>query len=75
MTTKGHAAGAEAVWPSGGWTMNEAGTEITRDTDNVVMRVLSISASSLRLMFVVADDVSVGGRIAALSGKYTFNLN
>ena len=78
MNTSGHAPGATAVWPSGGWELAEDGKTITRE-DDVVMDVLELTATSLVVTFVYADDepddnVGTDGRIASLNGEYTFRL-
>ena len=73
MTTSGHASGATAVWPSGGWTMSEDAKTITR-ADGVVMSVLTLTATSFRVSFTVPDGTEISGRIAALDGDYVFEL-
>lgn len=74
MTTSGHATGAGAVWPTGGWTMNDAGTSITR-ADNVVMSIASLTATKFTVSFTVPAGTVIDGRIAALDGDYIFDLD
>ena len=73
ITTKDHAPGAEAVWPSGSYTVSEDGKSITRH-DDVVMLLSSISETGFTATFTVPAGTETGGRIAALDGGYTFNL-
>lgn len=75
MNTSGHATGAEAVWPSSSWIINDEGNEITRTTDNVVMKIVNISESTLIVTFAISGDVHLNARIAALGGDYTFTLH
>ena len=74
MTTANHPAGASAVWPSGSYTVNEAGNQITRG-DGVVMTV-NVTETSFRAQFTVptGTEIDGGGRVAALEGDYTFNM-
>lgn len=74
MTTSGHASGATAVWPSGGWEMSEDGNAITRTSDDIVMSVLTLTATSFRVSFTVPDGTKISGRVAALDGDYIFDL-
>ena len=74
MTTSGHATGADDVWPSGGWTMNDAGTSITR-ADGVVMSISSLTATKFTVSFTVPEGTEINGRIAALDGDYIFDLD
>ena len=74
MSTSGHATGANAVWPSGGWEMSEDGNTITRTSDDVVMSVLTLTATSFRVSFTVPDGTEINGRIASLDGDYIFDL-
>ncbi len=73
MTTAGHATGAEAVWPSGIYTISEDGKTVSRG-DNVVMTISSASESGFTARFTIPDGTDIGGRIAALGGEYTFNM-
>ncbi len=73
MNTSGHPIGADAVWPSGSWMMNDKGTTITRG-DGVVMDIISLTESKFTVSFIVPDGTEIGGRIAALNGEYIFNL-
>jgi hypothetical protein len=73
ITTSGHATGAEAVWPGGGWTMNEEGTSITR-SDGVVMTILALTETSFNVTFTVPEGTEINNRIAALDGDYRFDL-
>ena len=73
MTTSGHAPGAEAVWPTGDWTMNEGGTFITRE-DGVVMSIITLTQTYFSVTFTVPDGVELSGRMAALDGEYLFEL-
>lgn len=74
MSTSGHATGANAVWPSGGWEMSEDGNTITRTSDDVVMSVLTLTATSFRVSFTVPDGTEINGRITSMDGDYTFDL-
>lgn len=73
MTTSGHASGATAVWPSGGWTMSEDAKTITR-ADNIVMSVRTLTAIEFSVSFSVPDGTDAGGRITELGGDYIFIL-
>lgn len=73
MSTSGHASGATAVWPSGGWDMDEGGKTITR-ADGVVMSILALTATSFRVSFSILDGTEIDGRIASLDGDYIFDL-
>jgi hypothetical protein len=74
MTTAGHPTGATAVWPSGAYTVSEDGKSVTRG-DNVVMVLQPITETSFTAIFNVPEGTDIGGRIAALEGQYTFNMN
>ena len=73
MSTSGHPSGANVVWPTGGWTMDDNGNTITR-ADGVVMSVLTLTATNFRVSFTVPEGTDIGGRIAALDGDYVFDL-
>lgn len=73
MTTTGHPAGAEAVWPSGTYTVSEDGKSITRG-DGIIMSLSNLSESSFTTSFSVPDGTHIGGRIAALDGPYSFSM-
>ena len=74
MTTSGHASGAEAVWPTGAYTVSEDGKSVTRG-DGVVMRLQPITETNFTSIFTVPPGTEIGGRIAALDGEYTFSMN
>ncbi len=73
MTTAGHYTGAEAVWPSGTYTVSEDGKSVTRQ-DGIVMQLNPISETNFTSIFSVPPGTEIGGRIAALGGEYTFNM-
>ena len=73
MTTSGHPTGAEAVWPSGAYTVSEDGLQITRG-DGVVMRITGITETAYTVTFSVPEGTEVGGKLAALDGEYVFNM-
>ncbi|NJN25400.1 MAG: hypothetical protein HC819_05210 [Cyclobacteriaceae bacterium] len=74
MTTSGHATGSTAVWPSGSYTVSEDGKSITRE-DGVVMQLNPLTETNFTARFTVPDGTDIGGgRIAALEGEYTFNM-
>ncbi len=73
MTTSGHPTGAEAVWPTGIYTVADDGKTVTR-ADDVVMTISPASESGFTARFTVPDGTDIGGRIAALGGDYTFNM-
>lgn len=73
MACSGHPVGAQAVWPSGPYTVSDDGKTITR-SDNVAMSVLELTETAFRVTFSVPDGTELGGRIAALDGDYTFNM-
>lgn len=73
MTTSGHPAGTEDVWPSGSYTLSEDGKTITR-SDGVLMNITTLTASSLSLYFHVEGINTESGRISALSGEYSFSM-
>ena len=74
MSASDHAAGAEAVWPSGSYTVSEDGKQITRG-DGVLMILTNLTDSSFTVIFSVPPGTEIGGRIAALDGEYIFNMN
>lgn len=73
MTTADYPTGAQAVWPSGTYSVSSDGKSITRE-DGVTMTLNPITESNFTSRFIVADSVELGGRIAALGGEYTFNM-
>jgi hypothetical protein len=73
MNTSGHPAGAEAVWPSGTYTVSEDGNSITRG-DGIIMSLSNVSENGFSASFSVPDGTHIGGRIAALDGPYVFNM-
>ncbi len=73
MTAGGHPTGAEAVWPSGSFTLSQDGKTITR-SDDVVMTILVLTETSFNVTFTVPEGTEIPGRISALDGDYTFNL-
>lgn len=73
MTTSGHPNGAQAVWPSGGYTVNDDGNQITR-ADGVVMLLNPINENGFTAIFTIEGKEIGGGRIASLDGEYTFNM-
>jgi len=73
MTCSGHPAGAQAVWPSGPYTVSDDGKTITR-SDDVAMSVLELTETAFRVNFAVPEGTELGGRIEALDGEYTFNM-
>jgi hypothetical protein len=73
MSASEHPAGAEAVWPSGSYSLSEDGKQITRG-DGVVMSLTNISDSAFTASFSVPAGAEIGGRIAALDGEYIFNM-
>jgi hypothetical protein len=75
MSTSGHPTGATAVWPSGGWSFTNDEATVIRRADGVDMTVLELTETTLRVQFVVPDNVQIGGRVQALGGSYTFTLN
>ena len=73
MTTSGYPTGAQAVWPSGSYTVSEDGKSITRQ-DGVLMSLNPITETNFTSIFTVPDGTEIGSRIAALDGEYTFNM-
>ena len=73
MTTSDYPTGAQAVWPSGTYTVSEDGKSITR-ADGVVMQLNPITESNFTSIFTVPDGTEISGRIAALGGEYRFNM-
>lgn len=73
MTTSGHPTGAEAVWPSGAYTVSENGLQITRG-DGVVMTISGLTETGYSVSFSVPEGTEIGGRISALDGDYVFNM-
>jgi hypothetical protein len=72
MVTNGHPTGAEVVWPSTTYTLNTAGTSITRG-DGVSMTITTLTENSLSVNFQMPVGTEIS-RVAALDGDYTFNL-
>lgn len=73
MTTSSHPAGAEAVWPSGIYTVADDGKTVTR-ADGLTMVISPATESGFTARFTIPDGTDIGGRIAALGGEYTFNM-
>ena len=73
MTTAGHAAGAEAVWPSGTYTVSEDGKSISRG-DGIEMMLTNVTESGFTSTFVIVNEEIDQGRIASLDGEYIFNM-
>ena len=73
MSTSGHATGANAVWPTGSWSMSEDAKTITR-ADGVVMSVRTLTETEFSVSFTVPDGTDINGRTAALDGDYIFVL-
>ena len=73
MTTSGHPAGAEAVWPSGSYTLSDDGRTITR-SDGVAMHISTLTETSFSVYFNVEGIELGSGRTLALSGDYSFNM-
>jgi len=75
MTCAGWPTGAQVVWPSGAYSVNDDGDLVTRSSDNVVMTFYPISDTNFTSTFIVPPGTNLGDpRIAALDGEYTFNL-
>ncbi len=73
MTTTNHPTGAAKVWPSTTYTINDGGTEISRG-DGVTMTIVNLTESAFSVTFNL-PDVEIGdGRVSALGGDYTFNM-
>lgn len=73
MSTSGHPSGAQAVWPSGTYTVSEGGNAVTR-SDGVLMTLNPISDANFTAIFTVPAGTEINGRIAALDGEYRFNM-
>lgn len=73
MTTSSYPTGAQAVWPSGSYTVSEDGKSITRQ-DGVLMSLNPITETNFTSRFMITGEEIGGGRIAALDGEYTFNM-
>ena len=65
--------GAEAVWPSGSYTVSEDGRSITRG-DGVQMMLTNLSESSFTSTFAIVNEDIDQGRLASLDGEYIFNM-
>lgn len=74
IITSGHAPGAEAVWPSSEYVLNEQGNEITRLADGIVMTIESSDEQQIIVSFEVPEGVTASGRTKVLKGKYKFTL-
>ena len=74
MTCAGWPTGAQAVWPSGGYTVNDDGNLVTRTSDGIVMTLNPISDTNFTAIFTISGEEIGGGRIASLDGEYTFNM-
>ena len=73
MTTSGHPAGSQAVWPSGGWNMSDDGKTITR-SDGVIVTIITLNETIFKVTFSVPQGTEISGRLASLEGDYTFDL-
>lgn len=74
LTTSGYPIGSQAVWPSGTYTLSEDGKKITRG-DGIEISLTSITETNFSARFTVPAGTDIGGRIAALDGEYSFNMN
>ena len=73
MTTTQHPTGAQVVWPSGGYTVNEGGDQVTR-ADGIMMFINPITDTNFTATFTMPSGTEIGARIASLEGEYTFNM-
>lgn len=73
MTTSDHANGAEAVWPSGAYTVSEDGKSIARG-DGIVMSLANVSDSGFTASFSMPEGTEINGRIESLDGEYIFTM-
>ena len=73
MTCSDWPTGAEVVWPSGGYTVNDAGDQVTR-ADGIMMVLRPITETNFTSTFTMPPGTEIGGRIASLEGEYTFNM-
>ena len=73
MTASDHPIGAQAVWPSGTYEVNEDGNLITRG-DGVVMTLNPISDSNFTAIFTIENKNLGDSRIASLDGEYRFSM-
>lgn len=73
ITTRDYPLGAQAVWPSGSYTVSEAGKSITRH-DGVVILLSPMTETGFTAIFTVPAGTDAGGRIASLEGEYVFNM-
>jgi hypothetical protein len=75
MTTAGYPAGAEAIWSSGGYTIQGGVSSITRSRDVVVMYLERLTADELWINFTVPEKVYLWDTTSfVLSGDYSFYL-
>ncbi len=74
MIPSGHPDGADNVWPSGQYIINESGDRIIRLVDDVEMHIESIDESELTVTFEIPEGVHLDGRVQVLKGKYRFRL-
>lgn len=75
MSTSGYPTGAEAVWPSGSYSVSEDGMTITSSAapSGWVLNIATLTETSFNSTISVPDGVEIG-RVDALDGDYTFNL-
>ena len=73
MTTNGHAAGAEAVWPSGTYSVSEDGRTVTRG-DGIVMLLTDVTEAAFTSTFTIVGEDINNGRLASLDGEYIFSM-
>lgn len=74
MTTAQHPTGAEAVWPSGGYSVSDDGSIVTRSSDGIAMTFNPITDTNFTAIFTPPPGTEIGARIASLDGEYTFNM-
>ena len=71
MTASNHPSGAEPVWPSGQWGFKDENADVIVRGDGIEMSVITLTATALMVSF----DYNPGGRVSAIEGPYTFDMD
>ena len=74
MTTSNYPVGASAVWPTSAWSFTSDLSGIIRASDGVTMTINTLNESTLNVTFTIPEGTEIGGRVAALDGEYTFDM-
>jgi hypothetical protein len=68
------AVNGDPVWPANGtWSFTDANAQAIKRNDNIEVAIETIDADNLQLS-LQWNQTTIGGRLASVSGKYTFKF-